>query len=102
MLTFSKIASSYYRVYKIANTIMRKLTLEQAQGYGEGLMRWIESGEVTMDDMLEGREVHRLLACLIENPHKDSIDSNFNGMSFKELSRYLNMAILDNQLLESY
>lgn len=81
---------------------MRKLTLEQAQGYGEGLMRWIESGEVTMDDMLEGREVHRLLAYLIENPHKDFTDSNFNGMSFKELSRYLNMANLDNQLLESY
>lgn len=81
---------------------MRKLTLEQTQSFGEGLMRWIESGEVTMDDMLEGKKTYRLLACLIENPHKDSVDSNFNGMSFKELSRYLNMANFGNQFLESY
>lgn len=97
-----KLLHRIYRVYKISNTIMRKLTLEQTQGFGKGLMRWIESGVVTMDDMLEGRKIYRLLACLIENPHKDSIDSNFNGMSFQGLSRYLNMANLDNQLLKSY
>lgn len=81
---------------------MMKVTLEQAQAYGEGLMRWIEFGEVTMDDMLEGRKVYRLLVCLMENPHRDSIDSNFNGMSFDELSRYLNMANLDNKLFVSH
>lgn len=80
---------------------MMKLTLEQVQAYGEGLMRWVESGEVTMDDMLEGRKVYRLLVCLIENSLGNSIDSDFNGMSFEGLCGYLNMTNPDNQPLEN-
>ena len=35
---------------------MKKLILEQVQAYGEGLMRWVESGEISMGDILEGKK----------------------------------------------
>ena len=44
-----------------------KLTLEQVQAYGKGLIRWIESGEISMGDMLEGKKAYRLLVCLWED-----------------------------------
>lgn len=78
---------------------MMKLTLEQVQAYGEGLMRWIESGEISMGDMLEGKKAYRLLACLWEDSSREFIDSNFNGMSFKELCRYLNVTNIGNEPL---
>lgn len=70
---------------------MTKLTLKQVQTYSEGLTRWIESDEISMGDLLEGRKVYRLLSCLLENQLGDTIDSNFNGMSFEELYRQLNI-----------
>lgn len=76
---------------------MKKLKLEQVQAYGEGLMRWVKSGEISMGDMLEGKRAYHLLACLLENPRGEGIDSNFNGMSFEELCRYLNEADLGNE-----
>ncbi len=36
---------------------MKKLILEQVQAYGEGLMRWVESGEISMGDILEGKSL---------------------------------------------
>lgn len=77
---------------------MIKLTLEQVQAYGEGLMRWVGSGEISMGDMLEGKKAYRLLACLVGDPRKEVVDSNFNGMSFKELCRYLNVTNISNEL----
>ena len=79
---------------------MMKLTLEQVQAYGKGLMRWIESGEISMGDMLEGKKAYRLLVGLWEDSRREFIDSNFNGMSFKELCRYLNVTNIGNELLE--
>ena len=77
---------------------MIKLTLEQVQAYGEGLMRWVGPGEISMGDMLEGKKAYRLLACLVGDPRKEVVDSNFNGMSFKELCRYLNVTNISNEL----
>lgn len=68
---------------------MKKLTLDQVLAYGEGLMRWMESGEISLNDIVEGQKADRLIACLLEDPRRDAIDSNFNGMSFEELCRYL-------------
>jgi hypothetical protein len=77
---------------------MMKLTLKQVQAYGEGLMRWMESGEISMGDMREGKKAYNVLSCLIANPRRDVIDSNFNGMSFEELCRYLDVTNPDNEL----
>ncbi len=77
---------------------MMKLTLEQVQTNGEGLMRWVESGEISLGDMLEGKKAYRLLVCLMGDPRREYIDSNFNGMSFEELCRYLNVVNSDKQL----
>lgn len=77
---------------------MKKLTLKQVQAYGEGLMRWMESGEISMGDMCEGKKAYNVLSCLIANPRRDVIDSNFNGMSFEELCRYLDVTNPDNEL----
>jgi len=77
---------------------MKILTLEQVQAYGEGLMRWVESGEISLGDMLEGKKAYRLLVCLMGDPRREYIDSNFNGMSFGELCRYINLVNPDNQL----
>ena len=79
---------------------MMKLTLVQVQAYGEGLMRWVESGEISMGDILEGKKVYRLLTCFLRDPRREVVDSNFNGMSFEELCRYLNMTNVGNELLE--
>lgn len=76
-----------------------KLTLEQVQAYGKGLIRWIESGEISMGDMLEGKKAYRLLVCFWEDSRREFIDSNFNGMSFKELCRYLNVTNIGNEPL---
>ena len=76
-----------------------KLTLEQVQAYGKGLIRWIESGEISMGDMLEVKKAYRLLVCLWEDSRREVIDSNFNGMSFKELCRYLNVTNIGNEPL---
>lgn len=70
-----------------------KLTLEQVQVYGEGFIRWMESGEISMGDMLEGKKAYRLLTCLLRDPRRKVIDSNFTGMSFEELCRYLNVIV---------
>jgi hypothetical protein len=76
---------------------MKKLTLEQVQAYGEGLMRWVESGEISMGDMLEGKKAYRLLTCLLVEPRREVVDSNFNGMSFEEFCRYLNITNISNE-----
>lgn len=76
---------------------MEELTVSQVQFYGVGLMRWVESGEISMGDMLEGKKAYRVLACLLGHSHKEYIDSNFNGMSFEELCRYLNVTNLSNE-----
>lgn len=77
---------------------MKKLTLEQVQAYGEGLMRWMESGEISMGDMLEGKKAYRLLVCLMGDSRREYIDSNFNGMSFEELCRYIYVVNPDKQI----
>lgn len=41
---------------------MEELTVSQVQFYGEGLMRWGESGEISMGDLLEDKKAYRLLA----------------------------------------
>ena len=79
---------------------MMKLTLVQVQAYGVGLMRWMESGEISLGDMLEGKKAYRLLACLLGDPRREVIDSNFNGMSFDELCRYLNVTNFENERWE--
>lgn len=76
---------------------MDELTVSQVQFYGVGLMRWVESGEISMGDLLKGKKAYRLLACLVGDSHREDIDSNFNGMSFEELSRHLNMRNLSNE-----
>lgn len=75
-----------------------KLTEEDVQAYGEGLMRWIESDEISLDDLFEVK-VYRLLACLLRDPRREVLDSN--GMSSEELCRYLNVTNLDNELKEN-
>lgn len=69
---------------------MKELTIGQVQLYSDGLLRWMQSGEIEMADLASGGKAHRLLIVLYESPLNASIDSNFNGMSFEELSRYLN------------
>lgn len=75
---------------------MEELTVSQVQFYGVGLMRWVESGEISMGDLLESKKAYRLLACLVGDSRREDIDSNFNGMSFEELCRHLNMANTDD------
>lgn len=77
---------------------MKKLTLEQIQAYGKGLMRWVESGEISMGNMLEGKKAYRLLVCLMGDPRREYIDSNLNGMSFEGFCRYINVINPDKQL----
>lgn len=76
---------------------MEELTVSQVQFYGVGLMRWVESGEISMGDLLKDKKAYRLLACLVKDPRKKDINSNFNGMPFEELSRHLNMRNLRNE-----
>lgn len=76
---------------------MEELTVSQVQFYGVGLMRWVESGEISMGDLLEDKKAYRLLVYLVKDPRREDIDSNFNGMSFEELSRFLNMRNLSNE-----
>ncbi len=45
-------------------------------------------------------KVYRLLTCFLRDPRREVVDSNFNGMSFEELCRYLNMTNVGNELLE--
>ncbi len=59
-------------------------------------MRWVESGEISMGDMIEGKKAYRLLVCLMGDSRREYRDSNFNGMSFEELCRYINVVILTN------
>lgn len=81
---------------------MVKLILEQAQAYSEGLMRWMASGGITQGDMQEERMVYNLLAFLIGNPVRKTVNSKFNGMFFEELClcfylpNFGNGALVDN------
>ena len=61
-------------------------------------MRWVESGEISMGDMLEGKKAYRLLVCLMGDSRREYRDSNFNGMSFVKLCRYINVVNPDKQL----
>ena len=65
--------------------VIMNLTLEQAQAFGKGIMRWIDSGEITLKDLCEGGKTYNLLVHIHESPLKETVDSNFNGMSFDQL-----------------
>lgn len=66
-----------------------KLTVKEAQEFGPGLLRWIESGEIALSDMLEGGVANSLVTTLLHSPLKLGLSSDFNGMSMKELSDYM-------------
>ena len=69
---------------------MDKLTVSQVQFYGEGLMRWMQSGEMSLEDMTSGGKVYKLLVFLYGSPLREAVDSDFNGMSFDALCEFLN------------
>ncbi len=70
---------------------MEELTVSQVQFYGEGLLRWMQSGEMSLEDMTSGGKVYKLLVFLYGSPLKEAIDSDFNGMSFDAICEFLNM-----------
>lgn len=70
---------------------MKELTVSQLQFYGEGLMRWMQTGETSLKDMTSGGKVYNLMVFLCDSPFRESIDSDFNGMSFDALCEFLNM-----------
>ena len=70
---------------------MEELTVSQVQFYGEGLLRWIQTGEMSLEDMTSGGKVYKLLVFLYGSPLREAVDSDFNGMSFNALCEFLNM-----------
>lgn len=70
---------------------MEELTVSQVQFYGEGLLRWMQSGEMSLEDMTSGGKVYKLLVFLYGSPLREAVDSDFNGMSFDALCEFLNM-----------
>lgn len=70
---------------------MEELTFSQVQFYGKGLMRWIQTGEMSLDDMTSGGKVYKLLVFLYDSPLRESVNSDFNGMSFDALCGFLNI-----------
>ncbi len=70
---------------------MKELTFNQVQFYGEGLMRWMQTGEMSLEDMTSGGKVYKLIAVLCDSPFRESVDSDFNGMSFDALCEFLNI-----------
>lgn len=66
-----------------------KLTVKEAREFGTGLLRWIESGEITLSDILEGGDAYSLVTTLCHSHLKIELNSDFNGMSMKELSDYM-------------
>lgn len=45
---------------------MKELTIGQVQLYSDGLLRWMQSGEIEMADLVSGGKAHRLLIVLYE------------------------------------
>ncbi|WP_289198217.1 hypothetical protein [Bacteroides acidifaciens] len=70
---------------------MKELTVNQVQFYGEGLMRWMQTGEMSLDDITSGGKVYKLLVFLYDSPLRESVNSDFNGMSFDALCGFLNI-----------
>ena len=70
---------------------MKELTVNQVQFYGEGLMRWMQTGEMSLEDITSGGKVYKLLDFLYGSPLREAVDSDFNGMSFDDLCEFLNM-----------
>ena len=52
-------------------------------------MRWMQTGEMSLDDMTSGGKVYKLLVFLYGSPLRESVDSDFNGMSFDALCEFL-------------
>lgn len=66
-----------------------RLTVKEAQEFGPGLLRWIESGEISLSDMLEGGVANSLVTTLLHSPLTMDLNSDFNGMSKRGLDDYL-------------
>ena len=69
---------------------MEELTVSQVQFYGEGLLRWMQSGEMSLEDMTSGGKVYKLLVFLYGSSLREAVDSDFNGMSFDAICEFLN------------
>lgn len=63
--------------------------MKEAQEFGPGLLRWLESGEIALSDMLEGGVANSLVKTLLHSPIIMDLNADFNGMSKKELDGYL-------------
>ena len=70
---------------------MEELTFNQVQFYGKDLMRWMQTGEMSLKDMTSWGKVYKLLAFLYDSPLRESVDSDFNGMSFDALCEFFNI-----------
>ena len=77
--------------YMETNLGNKKLTVKEAQEFGPGLLRWIESGEISLSDMLEGGVANSLVTTLLHSPLTMDLNSDFNGMSKEELDGYINL-----------
>ena len=67
----------------------KKLSVKETQEFGPGLLRWLESGEIALSDMLEGGVANSLVTTLLHSPIIMDFNSDFNGMSMNELSDYI-------------
>ncbi len=47
---------------------MKELTVNQVQFYGEGLVRWMQTGEMSLEDITSGGKVYKLIAVLCDSP----------------------------------
>lgn len=73
---------------------MEPLSLDEVSPYGKGLYRWMKSREMVIQkDMAPDGKVTKVLRVLFDSPLRDSIDSDFNGMSFDDLCKFLGVKV---------
>ena len=73
---------------------MEPLSLDEVSPYGKGLYRWMKSREMEIiKDLAPDGKVTKVLRVLFDSPLRDSIDSDFNGMSFDDLCKFLGVKV---------
>lgn len=70
-----------------------ELSVRDVLRYRDGFIRWNESGEITLADLRKNKRVNLLLNYLYLTPASELFNSNFNGLSFKEVIQSLGIEI---------
>ena len=70
-----------------------ELTLQDVMHFRCGLLRWCDSGDLTLSDLLPDKRATLLLEFLYTTPAFDLLDGDFNGLSFDEVCEMLEIEI---------